>query len=104
MRIRGRAAAMDQDWYYGIGDNDTHGPVSFEQLVAVLRARPDWRDVPVWCSDFADWRTAKEVHQIAFQLARGTPAPASPPKDTQPKRQTQGASSMPAKPVPMESL
>lgn len=84
---------MDEDWYYGIGD-DTLGPVRFEELLAVLRRQPDWRDVPVWCSDFTDWRQASDVHQIVFQLGRSASAPAAP--QMRPKQQ----SSMPDKAAP----
>lgn len=58
---------MDQDWYYGLGD-DTRGPISFDQLLSELREIPDWREIQVWCGDFDDWRLAKDVHQIAFQI------------------------------------
>lgn len=93
---------MDEDWYYGIGD-DTLGPVSFEELVAGLRAQPDWRDVPVWCSDFTDWRTAKDVHQIVFRLERGAKHAAPhqlPSGAAQPKRPESISPSMPAEGLP----
>lgn len=103
---------MDQDWYYGVGD-DTLGPVSFEDLVAALRTQPDWRDVPVWCSDFTDWRPAKDVHQIAFRLGRGTQqaAPhqlpggaAMRPDAAQPKQPQPISPSMPVEGLPKPNV
>src|SRR5690349_628521 len=92
---------MDQDWYYGRGD-DNIGPLPFDELIAALRSTPNWRSVQVWCSDFDDWRRAGDVRQIALRLAVAqAPPPPAPKPATKPASRPSAA--RPQQPAMAES-
>ena len=67
-------------WYYAEGE-DTRGPISAVDLVALLSTIPDPRTVVIWRHGFEDWKRTDEVPEIARQVVRPPPRrpKASPP-------------------------
>lgn len=75
---------MGDVWYYA-EDDKTVGPLSLSELTAALNSRRGARDVLVWKADFADWKPAGSVAELANHLTEPPPPPvAAPPAPPQP--------------------
>lgn len=64
----------DQVWYFAEQDQ-TKGPLSFEELVQVLKRRARADEVLVWCEGNKDWARAGDVHELSRLLVRPPPLP-----------------------------
>jgi uncharacterized membrane protein YhaH (DUF805 family) len=53
----------NRDWYYAEGQ-ETAGPISHDQLVALLREASRPTDVLVWQSGFQDWAKVGDLPQL----------------------------------------
>jgi hypothetical protein len=60
-------------WYYADGE-ETRGPISAVNLVALLSKMPDPRTVMIWRHGFEDWKPTHEVPEIARQVVRPPPS------------------------------
>jgi Protein of unknown function (DUF2569)/GYF domain 2 len=70
---------MLEPWYYAEGE-DTRGPISAVDLVALLSKIPDPRTVMIWRHGFEEWKPTDEVPEIARQVVRPPPLrPKVPP-------------------------
>ena len=67
---------MSDRWYYA-DQGQQVGPVNIEQLKAALLNIPNAQDVFVWRHDFADWKRAGDVPELAAVAAAG-PVPPIP--------------------------
>ena len=63
---------MNGFWYYAEG-RETRGPITFDQLIALLSQLPTPRGVLVWRDGFTDWTEAENVREIAEKLIRPPP-------------------------------
>lgn len=60
---------MSDDWYY-IKDGKPRGPLSTNELSAILSMQPSGGDIPVWRSGFSNWEKARHVPDFAPQTGR----------------------------------
>jgi hypothetical protein len=67
---------MTDQWYYAEGDQ-SRGPVSLAQLVALLAKIPDPRRVMIWRHGFENWKPMEDVREIAERVFRPPPLPTS---------------------------
>jgi hypothetical protein len=67
---------MSDFWYYAKGD-ETHGPITFDQLINLLAQLPTSKGVLVWREGFTDWTAAENVREIVQKLIRPPPLPRS---------------------------
>jgi hypothetical protein len=72
-------------WYYAIG-RQQHGPVSFEQLRALVASRSVRREHLVWQEGTSDWREAGSVTELF-----GSPQPPAHVEPTSRPRAQQSA-------------
>jgi hypothetical protein len=63
---------MSELWYYAEGE-ETRGPLSAADLVALLSNLSDPRKVLIWRHGFADWKATDEVSEIAKLVVRPPP-------------------------------
>ena len=70
-------APYDDGWFYADGGKPV-GPVTTDDLNAVLRAKSDPSKVRVWRAGFPDWRETKDVPEFANQIARPPPLTPAP--------------------------
>jgi GYF domain 2 len=60
-------------WFYLAGEQ-RQGPVTLEELVAVLRSAPDPHNVLVWCAGMPEWQAAGFVPEINRRLPPPSPS------------------------------
>jgi hypothetical protein len=60
---------MSNIWYYAEGDQSV-GPLSLQDLAAVLLAAPDAGDVLVWRDGLPQWEEAKNLPELVPYIAR----------------------------------
>jgi uncharacterized membrane protein YhaH (DUF805 family) len=65
---------MSEVWYYANGSNRV-GPLSKSDLVQALSSMPDPAQTLVWRTGLSDWRTAEELPELAYYVAKPPPLP-----------------------------
>lgn len=70
-------------WYYARKD-EPEGPLSFEELVEVLKRDAASPDVLVWTEGWSDWTRAGEVPVLNLRLVRPPPLPSKRPASPSP--------------------
>jgi S1-C subfamily serine protease len=62
------SATTTQDWFYN-DSQGTQGPMSAEQILALLRGGRIRAETPIWREGFASWMALREVPEFAHLLA-----------------------------------
>lgn len=91
----------EQLWYY-LEAGAEQGPVSAEELTALLRGRLP-RGTLVWRDGFADWTRAEDVPELGVRPSPPPPPPAPPPIPRQPRSSSPHPARSTAAPMPLAS-